>query len=80
MLSTDRHTATSTRRTELRLIGIADLQDKLSVSRSTVYRLAAKDDFPPPVKIGRAVRWPEHLVDGWLERQMTSTAPQHPRV
>ena len=65
---------TKTRNPELKLIGVADLQEKLSISRSTVYRLTANEDFPRPLKIGRAVRWPEHLVDGWLERQMVASA------
>lgn len=50
----------------LRLINLDEVREKLSMSRSTVYRLVAGSDFPPPVKIGTASRWPEHLVDEWL--------------
>ncbi|MCL4068337.1 AlpA family transcriptional regulator [Pseudomonas sp. GX19020] len=37
------------------------------LSRSTIYKLMAKGDFPRPVKLTeKAVGWPESVVAAWL--------------
>lgn len=39
------------------------------LARSTVYALASRGDFPPPVKLGntRASAWPSDEIAAWLE-------------
>lgn len=55
---------------EARLIKIEEVQDRLGVSRSTVYSLVRKhSDFPRPVHIGRALRWRLSDIEGWIESQ-----------
>ena len=50
------------------LIKIADLQRKLSLSRTAVYDLIRRDPtFPPTIKLGpRVPRWRESEVDAWI--------------
>lgn len=37
-----------------------DLAERLSVSRSTIWRWSAEGLLPPPRRIGGATRWPLH--------------------
>ena len=44
------------------------VQSKTTLSRSSIYDLIAKGEFPKPVKIsGRRVAWLESSVDAWIE-------------
>ncbi len=53
---------------EARLIRIEEVQDRLGVSRSTVYSLVRKHSgFPRPVHIGRALRWRLSDIERWIE-------------
>ena len=44
------------------------------MSRSHIYRLMQKGDFPRPVRIGpAAVRWRESEVNAWVESRPKAT-------
>ncbi|MCV2873274.1 AlpA family transcriptional regulator [Defluviimonas sp. WL0050] len=44
------------------------------LSRSTLYALMAKDEFPRPVKLtSRAVAWPESAVADWLAQRSAAS-------
>jgi prophage regulatory protein len=44
------------------------VQDLTGLSRSTIYDLMAKSEFPRPVHLSvRAVAWPESEITAWLE-------------
>jgi excisionase family DNA binding protein len=51
------------------LIGVTDVVELLEVSRSTVYRLMERHDFPKAIKVGGSVRWDFKEVDAWVEAQ-----------
>lgn len=54
-----------------RIIRIADVLDKTGFSRTTVYRMMDKFDFPRPIALGgQAVGWVESEIDRWIEEQM----------
>lgn len=43
------------------------------LSRSTIYEMMDRGDFPRPVRIGqRAVAWPESAVLAWLSERPTT--------
>lgn len=45
------------------------------LSRSTIYDLIAKGDFPRPVKLTtKAVAWPESAISKWLEDRAAQSA------
>ena len=47
------------------------VQQRIGVSRSTLYSWIAKGEFPAPVKIGaRAVAWDAAAVDDWIARRI----------
>ena len=53
------------------LLTIADMQQRVSLSRGRIYELMAKHEFPRPVRVNsdvhsRAVRWRESEIDEWI--------------
>ena len=52
-----------------RLLTRREVQDRLSVSRTTIYRLIENDaSFPRPLKIGGStLRWREEAVTAWID-------------
>jgi excisionase family DNA binding protein len=48
------------------LLSLRDFQEKYRVSRSTIYRLIGKGELTV-VHIGRAVRIPVQVADGWFD-------------
>ena len=50
-----------------RLIRLKEVQHRVGLSRSTIYRFMAEGTFPKPVHLGqRSVGWIEHEIDDWL--------------
>ena len=46
----------------------AQLEERLGLSRSAIYQMMAEGEFPRPIKLGRrAVGWPEHEIQAWLQ-------------
>lgn len=55
----------------LRLNGVIE---RVSVSRSTIYRLIANGDFPKPFKLGMAsVGWDSVDIDKWIAERKLAT-------
>lgn len=51
----------------LRLLRLRDLQRRVPLARSTIYKKIAVGAFPPPIALGpRAVGWLESDVEGWI--------------
>lgn len=58
---------------ELRFMRRREVEAAIGVSRSTLYSMIAKGQFPPPVHItAGAVGWPEHEVARWLQARIAS--------
>ncbi len=50
-----------------RLLRIRDLEQKVGLSRATIYRRIAAGTFPRPRQVGeQAVAWVESEVDTWI--------------
>ena len=44
-----------------------DVENITGLSRSTIYLMMSRGEFPRPVKIiGKAVAWPESVIKTWL--------------
>lgn len=55
------------------LINLNEVTKKLSIHKSTIYRLLKNDDFPKQIKLGgKIVRWRESDIDEWIERKTTN--------
>lgn len=49
------------------------VEEVTGLSRSTIYALISKGEFPRPVKLtGKAVGWPESAVADWLNSRDTT--------
>ena len=51
---------------------------KISVSRTTLWRLCQTEDFPKPVRLGpggRSIGFFAHEIDAWLETQAAEREP-----
>ena len=53
-----------------RLLRRTEVEKRIGVGRSTIYRLMREGRFPEPRKIGpTAVRWSDAEVEEWIEAQ-----------
>lgn len=50
----------------MRMINVQIVADKVGFSRGQIYKLTRVGKFPPGCKVGRAMRWPEHVIDGFI--------------
>ncbi|RMD92992.1 MAG: AlpA family phage regulatory protein [Alphaproteobacteria bacterium] len=58
-----------------RLLRIGDVLRLTSLSRSRVYELRARGDFPAPVRVSsRGVRWRQSDVVAWIESRPSAGA------
>ena len=52
-----------------RLIRLKEVQHRVGLGRSTIYRWMGEGKFPKPVQIGGyIVAWPEEVIDEWVNR------------
>jgi len=50
-----------------------EVEDITGLSRSSIYDMMDRGDFPRPVRIGkRAVAWPESAISDWLSNRPTT--------
>lgn len=55
-----------------RFLRIAEVLDRVPVSRPTIYRLMDKGEFPKAVRIGSSSRWIESEINNWLNDKVNS--------
>ncbi len=56
-----------------RLIRLKEVQHRVGLSRSTIYRWMASGDFPKPVRLsGYIVAWDEQVINDWIARHGVS--------
>ena len=59
---------------EDRLLNRAEVERRVGLRRSALYRLMRAGQFPVPLKIGpRAVRWPSSEIEEWLASRPRAT-------
>ncbi|MBS1596065.1 MAG: AlpA family transcriptional regulator [Bacteroidetes bacterium] len=59
-----------------RILRLADVKLITSLSRSTIYRLIAKELFPKPRHLGlRSVGWLESEIDTWVNTREECPSP-----
>ncbi|GAA5061378.1 transcriptional regulator [Citromicrobium sp. RCC1885] len=51
-----------------RLIRIREVQHRVGLGRSTIYRWMAEGRFPKPVQLGgRSVGWTDAQIEAWIQ-------------
>lgn len=54
-----------------RLIRLKEVQHRVGLGRSTIYRWMAEGKFPKPVQLGGyVVAWAEDDVDTWISKRI----------
>jgi prophage regulatory protein len=52
------------------------VQQRTGLSRSSIYALIGKEQFPIPVRLSaQSVGWFEHEINGWIGQRSRSLAP-----
>ena len=58
-----------------RLIRFKEVQHRVGLGRSTIYRWMAEGKFPKPVQLGGyAVAWAEADIDKWISSRVSDDA------
>jgi prophage regulatory protein len=56
---------------QFNLLSRQKVQNKTTLSRSSIYDLIARGEFPKPFKVsGRRVAWLESAVDAWIQSRI----------
>lgn len=51
-----------------KILRCREVQQAIGLSRSTIYRMVERGDFPRPQKLGlRAIGWRESAISEWME-------------
>ena len=57
-------------------IRIKEVMERTTLSKSTIYRMMDKGEFPKPIKLrgmgDRVVLWVKSEVDEWIENQIAT--------
>ena len=59
---------------ETRVLRRPEVEAKVALARSSIYRLMRSGAFPEPLRVRpRAVRWSESEIDAWLAERPRAT-------
>lgn len=62
---------------EMKAINIRQVAEKVSLGKSTIYRMVADGDFPKPFSLGaNRTAWLEEDIDAWLATKAGRSIPQ----
>lgn len=65
----------------MELMGKSEVATQLKVCERTLENLLRRGEFPPPLRLGKKVRWAKAVVDAWFEQQLQPQlqweAPKH---
>lgn len=56
------------------LVDVNEAARLLSVSRTTIFKLINADQFLPPIRLGRALRWNFRELEAWVD---ANCPPRH---
>ena len=57
-----------------RLLRLADVEERVALKRTAIYRYISRGVFPKPVRMGpRSSRWRESDVQGWIDGLQQTT-------
>lgn len=57
------------------LLDLDAVKARTSLSKATIYRMMARDEFPKQARVGqKTVRWSERAIDAWVEKTVRGEA------
>lgn len=60
----------------MRFLRLPDVETKVGLKKSEIYRRIKVSDFPAPVKLGGAARWSEDELDDWMRKVVVTARGQ----
>ncbi|MEW5993336.1 MAG: AlpA family transcriptional regulator [Candidatus Zixiibacteriota bacterium] len=61
-----------------RLLRLPEVERRVALKRSTIYRRIKEGSFPKPRKLAVNVSvWPESEIDRWVEQVLQGAAPEN---
>ncbi len=54
------------------LVTLPAVLERLKLSRSQIYALMARDEFPRPLKVGRSARWSCRELEEWIHAKLAA--------
>ncbi len=54
-----------------RLLRRSEVQDRVALSKSTLYSRISAGSFPKPIALGSSVRWVESEVEAWISERVS---------
>jgi prophage regulatory protein len=57
-----------------RLLHLRDVLERTSLSRTSIYRLMSRKQFPYSISLGSRVAWIESEVQGWIDARVAERA------
>lgn len=68
-------------RAESRFLRLPAVQDRVGVSKTSIYQWVADGTFPRPIPLGgRSVGWVESEVDDWMNRRIEASRSRDDRT
>jgi prophage regulatory protein len=55
---------------ETRFLRLPEVMNRVGLAKTKIYAMIKDEDFPPPIKLGRASVWPEARIKAWQSEKM----------
>lgn len=59
------------------LLKARDVARRLGISVKHLTRLIDREQFPPPLRLGRCCRWPQRIIDDWIRAASRGEVKEH---
>lgn len=65
-----------------RFLRLPEVMHRVSLGKTAIYAMIKREEFPAPIKLGRASVWEENAVDTWIKSkiQMPAANDDHGRA
>ena len=65
---------------EVKILRMRDVMERTRCSKSKVYSMIKRGEFPSPVKVGGVALWPRAAVDAWCAAVADGVVPSGTEV
>ena len=56
---------------------LSEIKRRVGLNRTTIYSMAARGEFPKPIKVGeRASGWLASEIDAWMRQRIAASRPE----
>lgn len=55
---------------ETRFLRLPEVMNRVGLAKTKIYEMIKEEEFPAPIKLGRASVWPEVKIKAWQTEKM----------